>query len=944
MGQSFKYMCGGTFSVWSLLVITALLTVALHADGFPIDGPLVADPENSGEADDDDALSESPLRISPSQTGLSNSQLDFLKSEHDSYERTAPKINKTNVSFGDFNFDDASTNNGDASNAPHTAFVIQKRANETASSKDHVLDKSGGVVTPWPRKLGRDEVKISGLSIDYASDKRRVDYDSEGSPNILEGMEVTLTLYGKFKPGTYFRFSKFHICDDPKNSQEEHLIRMKDDEFSVGIVDVKLPDAGELNEVYLCLRASDSSWQRQGESKTGNFGLPIQPWLVIKLTKSMFPLYLHVLFIVLLLMLSGLFSGLNLGLMSLDKTELKIIMNTGSKAEKNYAQSIAPVRNHGNFLLCCLLFSNVLVNATLTILVDDLTSGLIAIAGSTLSIVIFGEIIPQAICSRYGLAVGARTIYITKFFMAVTSPLAFPLSIILDKILGEEIGNIYTRDRLKELLKVTKDHHGLENEEVGIISGALDLKSKTVKDVMIRVEHIFMLPADTTLDFDTMAEIEYQGYSRIPVFDGERSNVCALINVRQLTLLDAGDNIPLRTIMNFYKTNLFFVFENTRLDFMFKAFREGSRGHMAFVQRVNDEGPGDPYYETVGMLTMEDVLEEILQADIRDENDVGKFNARSGNTKRPPAVPFMNRKVKKVVEIPATLALAATQFLSTFFGVDNYNFVAVDPFKYGTISVSIIQRLLKTNVQFVKAPKRKARQICPEVHLYEQGKAADSFIMLLEGRVQVTVGKEKLMYEAGPFTIFGNDFLLNDQLGATPRSTIAGESALSSPIEIDNSERPSITSELADLKRRPTFMPDYSVKVITDVYFLRLKYDHYRHAVAATELEKAYCNDPEKTGSNYEWQYEIDKVLDTGDDDDEHKDDPKAGGDNDVSFYKIQKYTIVEMDYEEKATATDKDTSTTSTESDESDNKDTDHDENNPTEETKLLQNDVAHS
>jgi len=46
-----------------------------------------------------------------------------------------------------------------------------------------------------------------------------------------------------------------------------------------------------------------------------------------------------------------------------------------------------------------------------------------------------------------------------------------------------------------------------------------------------------------------------------------------------------------------------------------------------------------------------------------------------------------------------------------------------------------------------------------------KGKAADSFIMILEGRVQVTVGKEKLMYEAGPFTIFGNDFLLNDQLG-----------------------------------------------------------------------------------------------------------------------------------------------------------------------------------
>jgi len=96
---------------------------------------------------------------------------------------------------------------------------------------------------------------------------------------------------------------------------------------------------------------------------------------------------------------------------------------------------------------------------------------------------------------------------------------------------------------------------------------------------------------------------------------------------------------------------------------------------------------------------------------------------------------------------------------------------------------------------------------------------------------------------------------------ATPRSTIAGESALNSPIEVDGSERPSIASEIVDIKRRPTFIPDYSVKVLTDVYFLRLKYDHYRHAVAATELERAYSNDPEKSASNYEWQYEIDKVF-----------------------------------------------------------------------------------
>lgn len=58
---------------------------------------------------------------------------------------------------------------------------------------------------------------------------------------------------------------------------------------------------------------------------------------------------------------------------------------------------------------------------------------------------------------------------------------------------------------------MTKDHHGLETEEVGIISGALDLKLKTVKDVMVKLDQIFMLPADTCLDFETMAEIEFQG-------------------------------------------------------------------------------------------------------------------------------------------------------------------------------------------------------------------------------------------------------------------------------------------------------------------------------------------------------------------------------------------------------------------------------------------------
>lgn len=156
-----------------------------------------------------------------------------------------------------------------------------------------------------------------------------------------------------------------------------------------------------------------------------------------------------------LLLLSGLFSGLNLGLLSLDRMDLKIMINTGTPNEREHAKKIRPIRTHGNFLLCSLVFSNVLVNSTLTLLIDKITDGVTAIIGSTLAIVIVGEIIPQAVCSRHGMAVAGYTIGITKFFMVITFPLAFPLSKILDRLLGDEIGVGFTRERLKELVRVS---------------------------------------------------------------------------------------------------------------------------------------------------------------------------------------------------------------------------------------------------------------------------------------------------------------------------------------------------------------------------------------------------------------------------------------------------------------------------------------------------------
>jgi metal transporter CNNM len=108
--------------------------------------------------------------------------------------------------------------------------------------------------------------------------------------------------------------------------------------------------------------------------------------------------------------------------------------------------------------------------------------------------------------------------------MVLTCPLAFPISKILDKILGEEMGTVYNKKRLIELLKVTRETNDLEKEEVDIVTGALIYKEKTVRSVMTGLSDCYLLNIKTVLNFETMAEIKEQVMRSLTCMDVEYNN------------------------------------------------------------------------------------------------------------------------------------------------------------------------------------------------------------------------------------------------------------------------------------------------------------------------------------------------------------------------------------------------------------------------------------
>ncbi|EPE25311.1 CBS-domain-containing protein [Glarea lozoyensis ATCC 20868] len=322
-----------------------------------------------------------------------------------------------------------------------------------------------------------------------------------------------------------------------------------------------------------------------------------------------------------LVLLGGAFAGLTIAYMGQDGIHLQVIATSSDGKEQKNAQKVLDLMKKGkHWVLVTLLLSNVIVNETLPIVLDrSLGGGWPAVAGSTVLIVIFGEVIPQAVCARYGSAIGAfMSPYVTAL-MWILGPIAWPTARLLDYALGEDHGSVYKKSGLKTLVTLHKTlgpdpTSRLNQDEVTIISAVLDLKEKSVGDIMTPMEDVFTMSADTVLDEATMDVILSAGYSRIPIYEpGNENNFVGMLLVKILITYDPED---CKKVREFALATLPETRPETSCLDIVNFFQEG-KSHMVLVS----EDPGENF-GAIGVVTLEDVIEELIGEEIVDESDV----------------------------------------------------------------------------------------------------------------------------------------------------------------------------------------------------------------------------------------------------------------------------------------------------------------------------------
>lgn len=303
-----------------------------------------------------------------------------------------------------------------------------------------------------------------------------------------------------------------------------------------------------------------------------------------------------------LLALSGSFSGLNIGLMMARPDDLRRKARQGDVI----AARVYRYRKDGYYLIFCILLGNVGVNTAMSILLGNMTNGVIGGLIATLLITMFGEILPQAIFTQRGYQITRYFFWLLDVIYVLFWPLAKPMSKLLNRWVGKETPQLYSHQELEQIIHehAERSDSPVDYDESRIAAGALQFSKKTAGDLVTPIDEVFAVDLDDELDATLLAHIKHAGHSRIPVRND--GHLVGILYVKDVV----GRELPL-PISQLYRDKIHDIDARSRLDTVLSRFIQ-THNHLFVVMDGEVE---------LGIITLEDVIEEILGQEIEDEYD-----------------------------------------------------------------------------------------------------------------------------------------------------------------------------------------------------------------------------------------------------------------------------------------------------------------------------------
>ena len=325
--------------------------------------------------------------------------------------------------------------------------------------------------------------------------------------------------------------------------------------------------------------------------------------------------YIQLLILILLIGLSAFFSSAETALTTVNKIRIRNLAEAGDKS----AVTLTKVLEDQGKMLSAILVGNNVVNLTASSMSTTLAMNIwsnkavgIATGVLTLVILVFGEISPKTISTLYSEKISLKYAKIIYLFMTVMTPVIYAVNVLSSGFLRlvhvdpNRKQEAITEDELRTIVEVSHEEGVIESEEKKIINNVFDFGDSVAKDIMVPRMDMAMVEVGAT--YDELIDIfREEKYTRMPVYEETTDNVIGIINMKDVLLIDRNEEFHVRDLLR----EPLYTYEYKNTAELMVEMRQTSNNMIIVL---------DEYGATAGMITLEDLLEEIV-GEIRDEYD-----------------------------------------------------------------------------------------------------------------------------------------------------------------------------------------------------------------------------------------------------------------------------------------------------------------------------------